>query len=486
VKEPVDVEPEEYDAASKVFGDKIHSALNNASGRLESALGGSGAMAGSDPAGVSWASSYDDAARDTHSVLVDLETACLKVAQMLQKTGFNHGMADSASDPSKSVPTPPDRSSYVPSKRTVPDLPSAKGGSASPPAGWWLIEHTVGYVWPNGHPDKLRAAAHAWSACADSLNATTAYLPEAVEGILDQQSPEVSDAFTVCNSMSDHIEDIGSSCKDVSKACSDFADGIDKAHQDVVDELTSLLEWTIGIEAGGALLGAVTLGIGEGGAQGAEAARVAVTASRVGKIIQTLIDLVGTLTRAVSTVFGKIGKVAQRLLRIERAEVNEATVTAAGKTPALAEDTETAAFDGITKDAAAHAAGTVPQGLTEEQYIAAAQALRSGAGHYGGEIVVQGSRAAGTAGPASDIDFAIRVSPERFKQLVAERFGTPNPGSAKLRTMEHAIKTGKIQAGEAGLSGLRRSLEKELGMDVDISIVQSGGPFDTPPFIGVP
>lgn len=52
--------------------------------------------------------------------------------------------------------------------------------------------------------------------------------------------------------------------------------------------------------------------------------------------------------------------------------------------------------------------------------------------------------------------------------------------------MEHAIETGKIQGGEASLSGLRRSLEKELGMDVDLSIIQSGDPFDNPPFIGVP
>jgi hypothetical protein len=112
--------------------------------------------------------------------------------------------------------------------------------------------------------------------------------------------------------------------------------------------------------------------------------------------------------------------------------------------------------------------------------------LREGAGHVGGDIVVQGSRVAGTAGPSSDIDFAIRVSWERFDELVSQRFGTPNPGSAKERTMMHGMETGKIQAGEAGLSGLRRSLESQLDMDVDLSIIRQGGPFDNPPFIGVP
>jgi hypothetical protein len=226
-------------------------------------------------------------------------------------------------------------------------LPSARGGSTDTPAGWWLIEHTVGYVWPNGHPDRLRAAAQTWSSAADAIVGASYYIPEAVQGIFAQQSPEVEDAFTVCNSMSEHIEDVASSCRDLPKACSDFADGIDKAHHDVEDELVSLLEWTVGIEAGGAIAGFFSFGLGEGAAQGVEAARIAKTASRVGKIIQTVIDLAGTVTRAIGEVFSKIGRVAQRLLRIERAEVSEATVAAAGKTPEVAETVETAAVDGL-------------------------------------------------------------------------------------------------------------------------------------------
>ncbi len=51
--------------------------------------------------------------------------------------------------------------------------------------------------------------------------------------------------------------------------------------------------------------------------------------------------------------------------------------------------------------------------------------------------------------------------------------------------MEHAIGTGKIQAGEAGLSGIRRELARQLGFDIDLSIIREGGPFDRPPFIEV-
>jgi hypothetical protein len=174
VREPIDVEPQVYDAASKVFGDKVYSQLLKAGTDLEAALASSGAMAGSDPAGMSWASGYDDAARATHAVLVDLETACLKIAVMLEKTGFNHGMADSASDPIRSAPTPADPGGYLPGKRAVPDLPSARGGSTSTPAGWWLIEHTVSYVWPNGHPDRLRTAHNAWATVGDAVRGPSA------------------------------------------------------------------------------------------------------------------------------------------------------------------------------------------------------------------------------------------------------------------------------------------------------------------------
>lgn len=111
---------------------------------------------------------------------------------------------------------------------------------------------------------------------------------------------------------------------------------------------------------------------------------------------------------------------------------------------------------------------------------------REGTRHIGGDVAVHGSRAAGTAGPNSDIDFAVRVDESRFDELISERFGRPNPGSAKERTMQRAIETGKIQAGELGLSPLRRELKAQLKMKVDLSAIRRGGPFDNPPFIGAP
>jgi hypothetical protein len=126
---------------------------------------------------------------------------------------------------------------------------------------------------------------------------------------------------------------------------------------------------------------------------------------------------------------------------------------------------------------------TIPQGLTAEQFSSASSTIRQKVGSISDDILVQGSRTNGTARVDSDIDFAVRVSPEKFDELISQRFGSPNPGSAKEKTMLHAIETGKIQAGEAGLRSLRQQLQQELGIDVDISIIKSGGAFDNGPYI---
>ncbi|KAF6574688.1 nucleotidyltransferase domain-containing protein [Paenibacillus sp. EKM212P] len=67
---------------------------------------------------------------------------------------------------------------------------------------------------------------------------------------------------------------------------------------------------------------------------------------------------------------------------------------------------------------------------------------RDKVGHLSGDIVVQGSRAEGTAKPTSDIDIAVRVSAEKFDDLIQNSFSKvkpSNPGSAKEKTMLHAI-----------------------------------------------
>ena len=121
--------------------------------------------------------------------------------------------------------------------------------------------------------------------------------------------------------------------------------------------------------------------------------------------------------------------------------------------------------------------------VSAEQFALLSARVRTGAGHLSSDIRVHGSRAAGTAQVDSDIDLAIRVSPERFDQLIREKFKTPNFGTSAERTMQHAIKTGKIQSGEAALKNLRLALEAEFAMKFDVSVIRIGGLFDNGPWI---
>ena len=81
--------------------------------------------------------------------------------------------------------------------------------------------------------------------------------------------------MSACDEMAGHIGDLATAYRAIGKACNDYAQAVDDHHQEIEDELASFIEWTIGIEAAGAVVGFFTLGIGEGAAQAAEAAEVA-------------------------------------------------------------------------------------------------------------------------------------------------------------------------------------------------------------------
>jgi RHS repeat-associated protein len=125
-----------------------------------------------------------------------------------------------------------------------------------------------------------------------------------------------------------------------------------------------------------------------------------------------------------------------------------------------------------------NAALKVPQGLSTEGFNTMSKKIIDNVGHLSNDIVVQGSRAKGTARVDSDFDIAIKLDSDKFAKFLGEKFKNVNVGSAKEKTFIHAFQTGKIQAGEAGLSSLRKELEKIVGKPVDISVIKKGGPFD--------
>ena len=218
---------------------------------LQGALGDTGGMAGSDPAGVRWGSSYRAALVQISGVTQDVINGVYTLAGLLVTTGFNHGLANSASEPGGTHDVV-DHEDYGGDSVGLGGFQTASGSAGSDePTGWQLVVSAVGYVWPNGHQDKLRAAAAAWSKGAQAVTTAGYLVPSAVGAIDGQQSPEVPDAVAACNAMGNHLAELSAAYNSMSTACTDYAGYIDAAHSDAIGELRSLLEWTAGIEMAG-------------------------------------------------------------------------------------------------------------------------------------------------------------------------------------------------------------------------------------------
>jgi uncharacterized protein YukE len=124
---------------------------------------------------------------------------------------------------------------------------------------------------------------------------------------------------------------------------------------------------------------------------------------------------------------------------------------------------------------------TLPEGITAEQLAAAAARIRSGAHGLSADVVVQGSRAAHSARAASDVDVGLRVSPQRYEQLLRECFGDAPAREAATNAAER----GRIFWRHAGLGPLHHALEEDLGRKVDLAIIKQGGRFDNEPWVPV-
>ncbi|MFJ2937951.1 RHS repeat-associated core domain-containing protein [Streptomyces sp. NPDC087219] len=146
-------------------------------------------------------------------------------------------------------------------------------------------------------------------------------------------------------------------------------------------------------------------------------------------------------------------------------------------------------FFGLRSGTRWNQAVQLPEGLTRGQFSEIASTFRRDL-KIEANVVVQGSRVTGNVTGSSDLDIAVRVSPQTFDGLIAARWSNVKPGSAQARTRDHAIATGKITAGDARpkLSGIRAQVQAILGDDVhhvDVSIIRIGGEFDNGPFIEV-
>jgi hypothetical protein len=301
---------------------------------LTSALSNGAGMAGTDTGGEEFAEQYDKAAASLVEAGCDLGDAMANVANLLNASLVNHDGADHGA----LVYGPPegyanqtgdsDPDHYTESL-SAPAPPSAAGGTGSQPGWWhWIASHVEGLLWPDADTGKLRTVGAAWVDAAGQLRTFSWNLDAAAVTLQTQRSPEIADAVATCDDLSRHITDLASAFDKIGNACQDYADQVDAYHEEIEHELVSFIEWTVAIETGGAILGALTLGIGEGAAQAVEGAEVANAASKVVRILRDLLELARLGVAKISEVVTRASEIGAKISKILRAKVVKALETA--------------------------------------------------------------------------------------------------------------------------------------------------------------
>ncbi|MGH3630990.1 MAG: colicin D domain-containing protein [Sciscionella sp.] len=314
------VDPGDYVAASTTIGSQVAGTVSNAAAAVTSTLCGCGGMAGSDPAGTGWAAGYDAAAESVLAATQDAINGSRQLAALLEQTGFNYSRAESESTYGH-APPPLDTTVYAGQHASLGPVPAAAGHNPpSPPGGWTLVQAAVRRAWPNGHQDRLRAAATAWHDGADTLIDASFGVADAVACIAQQSSPETDTAITVCNRLRDNLDELAATGTSLASACTDYAGHLDDAHSQIEHELINLLEWSAAVQVTGAVLSALSFGAAEAPTQAEQAARIVTTGGKIATIIDRLGQLATTTAASITTLTARAADITTSLKPLLTAE----------------------------------------------------------------------------------------------------------------------------------------------------------------------
>ncbi|GAB2727456.1 WXG100-like domain-containing protein [Nocardia thraciensis] len=302
--------PTDYRSVSESFGG-VRDGTEDVHGGLVRTLSGYGGMAGSDSAGTAWAASYDDSVDAALQASSKLIAKSARVRDLLAAGAYNHASGDAAANPNGTAPPDPPVLGVEPCPAI--SVPAAAGGGTAEPLGWSLIKSVAGLAWPNGHQDQLRAARDVWYAAAEALDTATTPITGAVSLLENQQSPEIPTAIATCSESTADYLDLQAGFRELGDACSDYAQQLDDAHSEILDELEKMLAETAAWEVGMAILIPFTGGLSELG-NGAAAGRIAIYAARIGRIIDRLAGAAATIAaRIAGSVPGRLRAMATRI-----------------------------------------------------------------------------------------------------------------------------------------------------------------------------
>ena len=329
----IDVDTTSYTSAADCFYDVNSDAADDVV-NASVAAGGGGGMAGCDSSGVEWAQQYDSAAGQALDAGETLVSTLGHLANLLSATGDNHADADGSSDVGPGGPgAAPSSGRGDGTSVYLATPPSADGTPGNEPEGWGLIAHLMSWTWPNGDQGRLRSVGSGWVDAGNQLDTHSYALSTAISHIRSVTSPEVASVVTACTDAQTHMQDLGAAYVEIGGACNDYADYLDEAHHEVIEELKSLVEWTIAIEAAGAVGAFFTFGGAEVAAQAAEAARLSATAARVVNILSKLAELVRTVVGVVGKALSKIAEIVGKLKNLLSKGITKAIEKVGSKLP---------------------------------------------------------------------------------------------------------------------------------------------------------
>jgi len=212
-----------------------------------------------------------------------------------------------AAEPRTSVNTmlvaPPSSTPGTKPQYSAGTVPNAFGGPSNPPALWaMIIAYVKGRVWPNGHQDQLRAAANAWREAGRTITASVQYLSGALEKLQTQRAPEIADITTAFTTLNQQCVAVGQQFEAIAQACDDYATHLDNAHHEIIQALIEFIAITVAIEAAAAAAAAASGGSSAAAAQGLNEVELALTGTRIARII----DLFCGIVRGLSLFGGRV------------------------------------------------------------------------------------------------------------------------------------------------------------------------------------
>lgn len=201
--------------------------------QLNTGLAGCGGMCGDDPAGIVTGRAVNDTSHALLEAVTGLVNGTARVGDAIKAAAANHANANAASDIGTGAVAPCPFPAETPAREVV--YPPSAVGSLAGPSFAGIIISLVGAVCPNGHQDRLRAAAAQWRAMSVQCGLEVSALATASQLVGTQTIDEGSDITAAIDTLSASLTTAQTSCASLASQLSEFAQRLDDVHSALKD-----------------------------------------------------------------------------------------------------------------------------------------------------------------------------------------------------------------------------------------------------------